>query len=383
MSSKKTTTDQHETSNQTTTPSVPDWLLNPAQNVAGQLGGLLGGNAGQYTPGMSDLQKQANTAASNLTPSTSYGDATTAVGNVGDVQGQSVLDNLGSYETPYRDSVLNPVLNDFDQQAGQTRAAQAAAAARGGAFGGSRYGVAQAQTEDNLARGRAATEGSLLNNLYTQATGLSEADAARRQQAMQGNQQVGLQKAGLLTNIGSAQGADQRANLALQGQFGEDATNLENQAKQYPLQYQAQLEGLLGGLNTGQYSGQSQTGVQDTHGTQTVSDPTGQLLSGLGSAAQLASLFTPAGPLSALSLAAKGAAGGSSGFGAIVSDRRLKRDVMRIGQRADGLPLYAFRYLWDRAVRFGVMAQDVLKVKPEAVILHPTGFMLVNAEALA
>jgi hypothetical protein len=29
-----------------------------------------------------------------------------------------------------------------------------------------------------------------------------------------------------------------------------------------------------------------------------------------------------------------------------------------------------------------VMAQDVLKVKPEAVIYHPAGFMMVNTGAL-
>ena len=51
--------------------------------------------------------------------------------------------------------------------------------------------------------------------------------------------------------------------------------------------------------------------------------------------------------------------------------------------RADGLPLYAFRYLWDRVVRFGVMAQDVLAVKPEAVIPTPSGYLMVDYGALA
>ena len=319
MSSKKTTTDQHQTSNQTTTPDVPDWLLNPAQNLAGQLGGLLGQSPSTFAPGASDLQKQSIAGASNLTTSPRYGEAATAVGNVGDVQGQSVLDNLGSYETPYRDSVLNPVLADYDANSANTRAAQQAAAAKGGAFGGSRYGVAQANTEDQLARGRASTEGTLLNNLYTQATGLSEADTARRQAAMMANQQTGIQKAGLLANLGAAEGADNRANVTLQGQIGEDATNIENQAKQYPLQYQAQLESLLSGLNPSMFTGSTQTGVQDSHGTQTVSDPTGQLLQGLGSAAQIASLFTPAGPLTAL----KGLSGASSFLGG--SARRAPR----------------------------------------------------------
>ena len=135
---------------------------------------------------------------------------------------------------------------------------------------------------------------------------------------MLANQGAQTSQAGLLGNLATAQGADTRANLTLQGQIGEDATNIENQAKQYPLQYQAQLESLLSGLNPSMFTGSTQTGVQDTHGTQTVSDPTGQLLQGLGSAAQIASLFTPAGPLTALSGLGKGmasAGGVMSAFG--------------------------------------------------------------------
>ena len=50
------------------------------------------------------------------------------------------------------------------------------------------------------------------------------------------------------------------------------------------------------------------------------------------------------------------------------SDRRLKRDVQRVGTAPRlRLPLYRFRYLWDDAVHVGVMAQDVLRVRPQAV----------------
>ena len=64
-----------------------------------------------------------------------------------------------------------------------------------------------------------------------------------------------------------------------------------------------------------------------------------------------------------------------------LSDRRLKRDVQRIGTAANGLPLYLFRYLWDDTPHVGVMAQDVLKVRPEAVMLMPSGFMAVNYDS--
>ncbi len=49
------------------------------------------------------------------------------------------------------------------------------------------------------------------------------------------------------------------------------------------------------------------------------------------------------------------------------SDRRLKRDIRRVGASPSGLPVYTFRYLWSDATYRGVMAQDLLKLRPGAV----------------
>lgn len=49
------------------------------------------------------------------------------------------------------------------------------------------------------------------------------------------------------------------------------------------------------------------------------------------------------------------------------SDRRVKTDVSRVGTLDNGLPVYAYRYIWGGPMQIGVMAQDVEKVKPEAV----------------
>lgn len=67
---------------------------------------------------------------------------------------------------------------------------------------------------------------------------------------------------------------------------------------------------------------------------------------------------------------------GALGMGAMMmSDRRVKDDIKRVGTLDNGLPVYTFRYKGDDRVQMGVMAQDVLDVKPEAVemrngILH-------------
>jgi len=60
------------------------------------------------------------------------------------------------------------------------------------------------------------------------------------------------------------------------------------------------------------------------------------------------------------------------------SDLRLKEDVTPLGATANGVPLYTFRYRGQQAVYQGVMAQDVLKVRPDAVVVDAEGFYRVD-----
>jgi hypothetical protein len=50
------------------------------------------------------------------------------------------------------------------------------------------------------------------------------------------------------------------------------------------------------------------------------------------------------------------------------SDIRLKRDIVLVGRRDDGLGLYSYRYLWSDTVYVGVMAQEVALVHPDAIV---------------
>lgn len=75
--------------------------------------------------------------------------------------------------------------------------------------------------------------------------------------------------------------------------------------------------------------------------------------------------------------------GGSLGAAAILapaaSDRRLKRDIVRVGSTPSGIPTYLFRYNSDpEQVHFGVMADEVLPVIPEAVVVGDDGFYMVD-----
>lgn len=59
-----------------------------------------------------------------------------------------------------------------------------------------------------------------------------------------------------------------------------------------------------------------------------------------------------------------------------MSDRRLKRNVVKLGTHAKGFGIYAYEIFNRREV--GVMAQEVALVAPELVARHPSGYLMVN-----
>lgn len=67
-------------------------------------------------------------------------------------------------------------------------------------------------------------------------------------------------------------------------------------------------------------------------------------------------------------------------LGSAISDIRLKSNIKRIGTHPLGVGIYEYDIFGHREI--GVMAQEVLAVKPKAVIHHPAGFLMVNYGAL-
>jgi hypothetical protein len=59
---------------------------------------------------------------------------------------------------------------------------------------------------------------------------------------------------------------------------------------------------------------------------------------------------------------------GTGLYGLGKSDRRVKRDISRIGTWINGLPLYLFRYIDGEDFRVGFMADEVEKLMPAAVV---------------
>jgi hypothetical protein len=63
------------------------------------------------------------------------------------------------------------------------------------------------------------------------------------------------------------------------------------------------------------------------------------------------------------------------------SDRRLKTNIQLIGKHDNGMNIYSWDYVWGEHSR-GVMADEVEEIMPEAVVMHPTGFKMVNYSML-
>ncbi len=66
------------------------------------------------------------------------------------------------------------------------------------------------------------------------------------------------------------------------------------------------------------------------------------------------------------------------------SDRIIKDNIVRVGTHSLGIGLYLFDYkpkfrdAWGHGRQFGVMADEVEQVMPEAVSVHPDGYKMVN-----
>ena len=73
---------------------------------------------------------------------------------------------------------------------------------------------------------------------------------------------------------------------------------------------------------------------------------------------------------------ASSVAGIYSGFKG--SDRRLKENIKKIGESISGLGIYKFNYIGKAKQYIGAMADEVMQVKPEAVVTMDNGYLGIN-----
>ena len=265
-------------------------------------------------------------------------------------------ENLAKYQNPFQQSVIDASMAQIGRQEQGALKDTRDRATSSGAFGGSRHGVAEAETKRAYGDIAAQTIAGLNSEGFNTAANLFQQDANRQLSAdtfnanmgMQG-QQLGLQSAGLLGQLGESASSMNAQNAGLMNMFGsqEQATNQAGLDADYQEEMRRQEDVWR----------RIQTEMGLTGLTPVITDS-----SGTGS-----SVTKESNPM------------GWAGLGlSMFSDRRLKRDIKPLGTR-NGHNWYSYRYVWDKpdTHREGVMAQDIIKTVPDAV-KWVSGFMAVD-----
>lgn len=230
------------------------------------------------------------------------------------------------------------------------------------------------------------------------------ADAARAFSATQSATQRAQAARGVNPNSGAAQAMATQTNLGLAANRAATMTGTRRQAEQIGFARQMDVTGLgrgLSGASLGAYSGATGAG---TAASGNLMAPGNQYMAGMvqagntmGQGFQIGNqglsniLNTQAGVYNN-AMNAKGemwgavlGAGARLGAAAIpLSDRRVKKNIVQVGiNNQTGLPVYEFEYTFLPGRRFkGVMADDVERRYPDAVVDTPSGIKAVNYSML-
>ena len=174
-----------------------DWMRNAMNYQAPQLGGNYGMNGnyginGNYTSdGSSYTATMAQAPGQDLY---SYDPAT--------MQGQSYQaaqlsdQDINQYMNPYTQNVIDSTMNDLDMARQNALNNTGVAATRGGAFGGDRHGIMEAQNNNDYMQNVARTSAQLRNQGFQNAQRAAMGDVSAQNQALSSNaamaQQAGL-----------------------------------------------------------------------------------------------------------------------------------------------------------------------------------------------
>lgn len=378
---KKSTTKTNETFNTTQTgtmrPVNPEFVNTGIPALAGKIDTTFGAiDPKTFVAGPNDLMNQGAGALSQL----GGGNASMTMGQnflqdagsagAQSIDGVNIKDYIGDLMAMYGENVNDPALADFDQSAGMTRAQNKLALAGDQTFGGSSGALQTALGEGELARGRATTSANLRRGQFETALGGATAQAgleAARRNANAGFAEQALgRRAGAgtaLGQLGATQDANSRANAGAQFDMGEALRGITNAQTRAPLDLLLSQIGAFGGLPLDLLRGQDTTGTNagTSSGTQRTTQSGATLSDWLNAAASAASAA------------------------AMASDATLKTDIETERYDPKGRRWVSWRWVWDEPDaerQYGVIAQEVQKTDPDAVMRHPMGFLMVDYSKL-
>lgn len=164
--------------------------------------------------------------------------------------------------------------------------------------------------------------------------------------------------AGAIPQLGQAMNADASTLMGIGGQRMDYNQALIDAANQNPwakAQNLAEIASTIGSLG-----GKATKTTKESGGTAGI---VGGVLGGLGGLGNLAKGLGGLGSFSSLFA---------------LSDERAKEDIKRVGKTDDGQNIYTYRYKSGGPMQMGLMAQEVMKRKPEAVARHESGLLMVD-----
>ncbi len=293
---------------------------------------------------------------------------------VGFQAGQIAGRNLSPYTNPYETQVVDQSLADLERSRLMQQNQLGAQASAAGAFGGSRQGIVEAETNRAFADQAARTASGLRQAGYAQAQQLAGQDIGRQMQADQFGAQQSM-TAQQLNQMAGLQGAQQRLGAASQmGQLGQQAFNTSQAIQQQQMQQGLMQQGLQQSLidaARGQYAGF--TGAPQA----ALSLP----LAALGAQPNQSTTTQQKNPglFDYLSL----------GASAFASDTRLKINIKPLGQEK-GINVYSWDWNEDgkrvadpAQPTVGVMAQELQETHPHLVERGADGYLRVDYKGLA
>ena len=71
-----------------------------------------------------------------------------------------------------------------------------------------------------------------------------------------------------------------------------------------------------------------------------------------------------------------------SNIATMLSDKTLKENIVKVGQSPSGFNIYEWNYLWSPERFRGVIAQEVQKINPQAVLSNIFGYLMVDYNKL-
>jgi hypothetical protein len=127
----------------------------------------------------------------------------------------------------------------------------------------------------------------------------------------------------------------------------------------------------VGGIGAGNQSGQGMMGAAGGYlsaNSNALGSANSGISAGINGLGQYSQLGIQAANVNAQNDPFSTILGAAAGVGTarLLSDRRLKKDIQKLGEMSDGLGVYQYEYVWGGGTRIGVMADEVLKLRPHA-----------------